>query len=740
MRIGFLAIVAFLALAGTSCAQVVGDRPKIYVPKKPPTRREIDQRDSLHKYVEGLWLQRQERPGDALKAFEEAARLDPDAAAVVKAQVPILVAMNRVDDALAACKKTLALDPGDFKTWYAQAKLFRSTARYPEAIASLERGLKSAAIADHPEAAQAIYFDLGELYEEAGKHGLAADALNKAAAILEQPDLLMTRGDFQRTVILARAADTYEKIGELSRKAKRHDDALTAYAKAQKLAPQRAERISYSMAQVALEQGAFKTALGHVDVYLQTRPLNIDAYELKVDLLRRLKQPERIVPWLEQAAGREQHNAPMQLLLAKELAAAKHARKAEALYRKLADDAPSAEAFRGLFHLYKDEAGTGVPRILDMLDQAIDKARQGDGPVLTGESAQRTANLMMDAVRGDGDLAQKLVEAAFKQKAEQKQLKYHTVYFLAVLADRHRKTEEAERFYRRCLKEAVPANEALIYGGLLRTLAKARKHEAIVEVCREGLKSARATNPLLFYNDLAKAQAGLKHFDDALKTAEEGMAQAGDNSQLVFKTLRVRILTMAERHAEAETECKALIKANPKPGDVVELRYLLANAYSGAKQQAKSQEQLQIILKIDPDNATANNDLGYLWADQGKNLEEAETMIRRALELDRSERRRRPNFTLEEEKDNASYVDSLGWVLFRRGKIDEARKELERALSLADSDDPVIHDHLGDVYLRLKLRPEAIRAWQRALDLYQQGIRKDAERVRDLERKIEQAK
>src|SRR5262249_2173888 len=151
--------------------------------------------------------------------------------------------------------------------------------------------------------------------------------------------------------------------------------------------------------------------------------------------------------------------------------------------------------------------------------------------------------------------------------------------------------------------------------------------------------------------------------------------------------------------------------------------YLLSNIYSAAKQQAKAEEQLVVILTLDPDSATVNNDLGYLWADQGKNLEAAEKMIRKALDLDRSQRRRNPNLTPDEDRDNAAYADGRGWVLFRRGQVDGARKELERATTLGDGDDPVIHDHLGDVYHRLDMHRESIRSWQRAIELYDQGVR-----------------
>src|SRR5439155_12404015 len=138
------------------------------------------------------------------------------------------------------CNKVVALDPGDYSIWYVQTKLLKKLAKYPEAIDALENGLKSAALKDHPEAAQHLYFELGNLYESTDKFGPAADAFNKAAAILEHPDVIAEKGHFPREAILARAAETYEKIGQLYRKAKQYDAAIAALRKAQERAPDRA--------------------------------------------------------------------------------------------------------------------------------------------------------------------------------------------------------------------------------------------------------------------------------------------------------------------------------------------------------------------------------------------------------------------------------------------------------------------------------------------------------------------
>src|SRR5271163_3992049 len=104
MRISILGAVVFVSLIGTAWGQNLrlDDAPKIYKVKTPPTRAELDRRESLRKYVDGLLFEREDNYQAALKAFEDAARLDPDEPAPVKAQVPILAAMLRVDDALAA--------------------------------------------------------------------------------------------------------------------------------------------------------------------------------------------------------------------------------------------------------------------------------------------------------------------------------------------------------------------------------------------------------------------------------------------------------------------------------------------------------------------------------------------------------------------------------------------------------------------------------------------------------------
>src|SRR6266576_592199 len=129
--------------------------------------------------------------------------------------------------------------------------------------------------------------------------------------------------------------------------------------------------------------------------------------------------------------------------------------------------------------------------------------------------------------------------------------------------------------------------------------------------------------------------------------------------------------------------------------------------YGAAAEQAglynKAADLLRKSIALDPENsAEACNYLGYMWADHNMNLEEAETMIRRAL---------------QSEPNNASYIDSIGWVEFRKGQFDRALDDLLRAAKTAEREDPVVFEHIGDTYLKLNRTREALEAWQKALSL-----------------------
>lgn len=104
-------------------------------------------------------------------------------------------------------------------------------------------------------------------------------------------------------------------------------------------------------------------------------------------------------------------------------------------------------------------------------------------------------------------------------------------------------------------------------------------------------------------------------------------------------------------------------------------------------------------LELNPEQPQVLNYLGYSLVEMQTNLDEALSMIERAVAG-------RP--------DDAYVTDSLGWVLYRLNRFDEAVPHMERAAELMPVD-PIINDHLGDVYWAVGRQMEARFQWRRAL-------------------------
>jgi tetratricopeptide (TPR) repeat protein len=151
----------------------------------------------------------------------------------------------------------------------------------------------------------------------------------------------------------------------------------------------------------------------------------------------------------------------------------------------------------------------------------------------------------------------------------------------------------------------------------------------------------------------------------------------------------------------AETYTNALAESTKAPKAQWPLYYFRGISYERQKNWPQAEADFKHALELFPEQPLVLNYLGYSWVDQGMHLDEAFTMLHRAVEL-------RPT--------DGYIVDSLGWANYRLGRYDEAVKELERAIDLKPSD-PVINDHLGDAYWRIGRKLEAHFQWNHARDM-----------------------
>lgn len=150
---------------------------------------------------------------------------------------------------------------------------------------------------------------------------------------------------------------------------------------------------------------------------------------------------------------------------------------------------------------------------------------------------------------------------------------------------------------------------------------------------------------------------------------------------------------------EVEKAERFLLRAEELyPGDRRTLLEI-ATLYEGKGEFDAALERIVRLYEKDPEDASVNNYYGYLLAEKGDRLDFAEQLVRKAL---------------LSEPENGYFLDSLGWILFRKGNYDEALQVLLEA-TLHAEDDPVIWDHLGQAYEKLGEKEKALDSYRRSL-------------------------
>jgi len=190
----------------------------------------------------------------------------------------------------------------------------------------------------------------------------------------------------------------------------------------------------------------------------------------------------------------------------------------------------------------------------------------------------------------------------------------------------------------------------------------------------------------------------------------EALARAGQSEKAsAVATEQVKLGT---RHAVAISEAyiqagdnatavSLLQSAAAAKPDELDLQFQLGSVLERAGDRKAAEGVFAKILEKNPEHAQSLNYLGYMWAETGVNLDRAEEMLTRAVKQD---------------PENGAYVDSLGWVYFRQGKLDLAEKYLTDATRLLPRD-ATVHEHLGDVLAKRGDMQRALKLYQTAVDL-----------------------
>jgi tetratricopeptide (TPR) repeat protein len=208
---------------------------------------------------------------------------------------------------------------------------------------------------------------------------------------------------------------------------------------------------------------------------------------------------------------------------------------------------------------------------------------------------------------------------------------------------------------------------------------------------------------------LASTHLTKNDFSGASGILEEGRKHVPEDFRINF-FLGVAYNRLGRQQDAARSLEKAR-RINPKDLEAIAE---LALVYDGLNRHEDSDSLYEEGLREKPDNHLMLNNYGYSLAERGKQLDRALEMATRAVES-------QPN--------NASYLDTKGWVLFRLGRYEEAEKFLAKALEQGEPS-AAVYEHMGDVSFMLKDAKRALDFWKKAqvLDPKNAAVREKLER------------
>lgn len=325
-------------------------------------------------------------------------------------------------------------------------------------------------------------------------------------------------------------------------------------------------------------------------------------------------------------------------------------------------------------------------------------------------------------------------------------------YKMGLVLEAQGKFDEAIVIWQRLLDRNMKADgkyspqEANNRGVFLERLAhlyrQTGKQHLAVETYRKALTLGEE-NATRAYSGIIDTYRDMKNWPQATAVAQEALQKYPNDKNL--KLSYAGQLADSGRSEEAAAIIKGMLKGTREDRDVL---VAISNLYSRlrkwpeaedyakkAEELAQSQEEKQYVyfiqgsvyerqkkydlaeerfrkvLAMDADNPNALNYLGYMLAERGVRLDEAVTLIKKALEA---------------EPHNGAYLDSLGWAYYKQGKLDLAEEFLRKAITRSPND-ATLHDHLADVYNKKGKLKEAVQHWERALEEWNKSVEAERE-------------
>ena len=485
--------------------------------------------------------------------------------------------------------------------------------------------------------------------------------------------------------------------------AQRGNVGLSAQAYADLARRTRDPRIARRATELAIFARMSSTAVDAARIWLDTDPASSRALQTLVGLLLTAGRLDESLPYLKQMlAARGAEASEVFALLGRSIASVPDKAAALRLMRQLAQDHPKLPAARLAVAQAAMMASDEAAALQEVAQARALRPESEQAVLLEAQIMQRRS--MADAVN--------VLKAYLDRYPGSRDVRLN---YARGLVSEKRFGEARSEFQR--LVDTFPENAEVVYAVALLSLqlndqALAEQHLKrlldlgfrdknlvrlyLGQIAEEGKRPEEA---LKWYAEIEPGEqympARLRHAQILLRQGKLGEARAWLQDSEVSGTAQRVQLVLAEAQllrdaGEIRTGFELLEDALNRMPDNPELLYEHAMLAERIDKIDILESSMKKLISLKPDHAHAYNALGYTFADRNMRLAEARELIERALKL---------------APDDAFIIDSMGWVLFRQGELEQALGHLKRAYALRP--DAEIAAHLAEVLWSMGRQPEA---------------------------------
>jgi len=254
------------------------------------------------------------------------------------------------------------------------------------------------------------------------------------------------------------------------------------------------------------------------------------------------------------------------------------------------------------------------------------------------------------------------------------------------------------------------------------TYREAHQYDKALKISADAAQAAPANRDAQLRYAGQLADAG--KVDEAIRLTKAQLNGTPEDMDVYYQLANID--ARARRWKEAVAAFDKTESLATKPEEKLRVYYARGDAENREKLYDQAEIDFRKGLAIDSNNASIQNDLGYMYAERGVKLDEAVAMLKKAVASDPA---------------NYAFLDSLAWAYFKQGQYVLA-EDFERKAVMRMSNDPTVLDHLGEVEAKNGKLQQAIVDWQKALQAYSASLAPDADPgdVAKVQRKLEGAR